>query len=922
MSSCPSCGGQVAAGSAFCSSCGAPIDSGGDETRLAGPAGETRTQPRGGVPPAGGAPTPGSGWLSSSGSIDHGRFAPGTVLDGRYRIIGLLGRGGMGEVYRADDLRLGQPVALKFLPADLAQDARRLAQFHNEVRMARQVSHPNVCRVYDIGEVDGQLFLSMEFVDGEDLAASLRRVGRFPEERAIELARQIAAGLAAAHDRGVVHRDLKPANIMIDGTGRARLMDFGLAAVGEVGDVRAGTPAYMAPEQIAGREVTPRSDIYALGLVLYELFTGRRAFTATTLADLVEQQQATTLTSPTEVVKGLDPAIDRAILRCLDPDPSRRPASAFAVAMSLPGGDPLAAAIAAGETPSPEMVAASGGEHATLKPLAGLLWLTGVAVLLVTAAALADRTSVLSRVPPIKPTAVLADRADQMRRAFGYTEPVRESAFGFYNSLEYHAWGSQHGAARSDWPALGHLGAMPVRFWYRTSPVVLIPEDPLGQVSDSDPPLTIAGMTRLRLDTEGRLIAFDAVPPEVETAAADGGSKPPDVDFAPLFVAAGLDPRAFTSVTPSRTPPVYADARYAWRGVLPGTDTPLGVEAASYRGRPVMFELVEPWKSAARDPSGGVEDDTSVASIVLVLVLLAVAVVLTRRNLRSGRADRAGAFRLAAFVFFLSLATWLLVPHVANFAAERGRFFSNIAIALFLAGALYVIYLALEPSVRRSWPRALVSWSRLLTRRVRDAMVGRDVLLGVACGLGLTLMDELTQWLPPRLGAPAPYPAVGQITAIQSARFFAQALLNCLSEGLQNALIWFLVFALARDLIRRLAPKLSDVWVAAVVALLLTAVFAGDFSRGWIFVAILGAETILAIVVMLRLGVFAAFVMYAVNAVTTRLPLTLDGTRIYAANAWFTLGLLFALAAAGLWMARAGEPLFGAAPARRADAGA
>ena len=129
------------------------------------------------------------------------------MLDGRYRIIGLLGRGGMGEVYRADDLRLGQPVALKFLPEDLRRDPVRLSQFHNEVRTARQVSHPNVCRVYDIGEAEGLLYLSMEYVDGEDLATSLRRIGRFPEDKAAEIARQLCAGLAAAHQRGVIHRD-------------------------------------------------------------------------------------------------------------------------------------------------------------------------------------------------------------------------------------------------------------------------------------------------------------------------------------------------------------------------------------------------------------------------------------------------------------------------------------------------------------------------------------------------------------------------------------------------------------------------------------------------------------------------------------------------------------------------------------------
>src|SRR5262249_7676978 len=144
------------------------------------------------------------------------------------------GRGGMGEVYRADDLKLGHPVALKFLPATLAADAGLLERFHAEVRNARQVSHPNVCRVYDIGEVvsaDGasQHFLSMEYIDGEDLASLLRRIGRLRGDKTIEIARQLCAGLAAAHERGLLHRDLKPANIMIDGRGRSRITDFGLA---------------------------------------------------------------------------------------------------------------------------------------------------------------------------------------------------------------------------------------------------------------------------------------------------------------------------------------------------------------------------------------------------------------------------------------------------------------------------------------------------------------------------------------------------------------------------------------------------------------------------------------------------------------------------------------------------------------------
>jgi serine/threonine-protein kinase len=161
----------------------------------------------------------------STDSIDQARFVPGTMLAGRYRIVALVGRGGMGEVYRAEDLTLGQPVALKFLPEEVVNNADRLARFHQEVRVARQVSHPNVCRVYDIGEADGQPFLSMEYVDGEDLASLMRPIGRLPTGKATEIARQLCAGLAAAHDRGVLHRDLKPANVLIDGRGRARIDD-------------------------------------------------------------------------------------------------------------------------------------------------------------------------------------------------------------------------------------------------------------------------------------------------------------------------------------------------------------------------------------------------------------------------------------------------------------------------------------------------------------------------------------------------------------------------------------------------------------------------------------------------------------------------------------------------------------------------
>src|SRR6266851_3907954 len=371
---CSKCGAQVSPLARFCSSCGKTVDldSGttvlGDEASLEGatiPPSVATPRRTPSSPSSLRTPRPPSSSdpLSSSDPIGGGRFTPGQMILERYRVVALAGRGGMGEVYRAEDLKLGQIVALKFLPVALSQDAAALARFHAEVRTARQVSHPNVCRVFDIGEAGGTLFLTMEYVDGEDLASVVRRIGRLSPDKATEIARQICAGLAAAHERGVIHRDLKPANVMLDGAGKIRVMDFGLAGVAasiKGADVRAGTPAYMAPEQLAGSDVSTKSDLYSLGLILYEILTGKRAFDASTLPELMKLREKGTITNPSTLVRDLDPLIERVILRCLENDPEKRPVSALQVAAALPGGDPLAAALAAGETPSPEMVAAAG----------------------------------------------------------------------------------------------------------------------------------------------------------------------------------------------------------------------------------------------------------------------------------------------------------------------------------------------------------------------------------------------------------------------------------------------------------------------------------------------------------------------------------------------------------------------------------
>ncbi len=226
MTRCPACSQEIADGKISCPSCGALIEEPFAPTR------RFADSPAPAKPPL--VHPPGSPSASSFfDSIDDAHFVTGTILAERYRIVGLLGRGGMGEIYRADDLKLGQPVALKFLPDHLLNDSAALSRFHREVRVARQVSHQHVCRVYDIGEVDSRQFLSMEYIKGEELSSLLRRIGRLPSDKAIEIARQLCAGLAAAHNQGVLHRDLKPSNVMIDGDGNVRITDFGLAGLAE-----------------------------------------------------------------------------------------------------------------------------------------------------------------------------------------------------------------------------------------------------------------------------------------------------------------------------------------------------------------------------------------------------------------------------------------------------------------------------------------------------------------------------------------------------------------------------------------------------------------------------------------------------------------------------------------------------------------
>ncbi|HMC82340.1 MAG TPA: serine/threonine-protein kinase, partial [Candidatus Polarisedimenticolia bacterium] len=676
MARCPSCLREVPEGR-FCLACGQPLPASSEvPTRL-----EARS------------PAP------SSPTLHHGRFLPGMHLAGRYRIVAPLGKGGMGEVYRADDLKLGQVVALKFLPEEVERDERRLGLLLNEVRTARQISHPNVCRAYDIGEVDGHHFLSMEYVDGEDLASLLRRIGRLPKDKGIEIARQISAGLGAAHEAGVLHRDLKPANIMIDGRGRVRITDFGLAAAaGEVGgdEARAGTPAYMAPEQLAGQAFTLRSDLYALGLVLYELFTGRPPFRASTPGEFLKLQTTSTPAPPSSVIEGLEPAVERVILRCLDPEPSRRPSSVLAVVSALPGGDPLAAALAAGETPSPELVAAAGESAglshraavavlgAVLGGIGLLLWISG-----------GKQALPLARLE--KPPAVLTERAREIIHDLGYKEKPVDSLIALEPNTAYLRHLAEEKRPLNGSKGLSGEQPAVIHFRYRQSPRFL-ERISFGSLGDwfSDPPPTVPGMVEVTLDPQGRLLSFTAVP-GVECRASAAA---PDPDWTRLLGAAGFDASALAAAEPTRTPPVYADRRAAWTGTYPQEkDVPVRLDAAALAGQPVAFRLVEPWdllpKKGDDAPRGSSRIGSLVRSVTF-LVAVTTALVVALRNLRRGRGDRKGTLRFAIYLGAVRLL-WLAGAHHLPVDVETDLLIGHLAWSMYRVGMVCIFYLALEP---------------------------------------------------------------------------------------------------------------------------------------------------------------------------------------------------------------------------------
>jgi serine/threonine-protein kinase len=725
-----------------------------------------------------------------------------------------------------------------------------------------------------------------------------------PPDKAVEVARQLCAGLCAVHERGVLHRDLKPANIMLDEHGEVRITDFGIAALA-IEDRRemSGTPAYMSPEQLDGRELTVKSDIYSLGLVLYELFTGKKAYAATSLPELLRLRRSdSTPTSPAEHVPELDPLIERVIFRCLEKDPAKRPASALQVAAALPGGDPLAAALAAGETPSPEMVAAAPKQGA-LRPAVAVSLLASVLVLVGTICFLTPYTTLFRQVPLNKSPEVLRDRAAELVRKFGYTTPVVDSSYGMGLDRDYLGYIHDNDQSPSRWSRLSSGQPAAIYFWYRQSPR---PFDGTidGNVTEDAPPRNFPGMTTLTLDTLGRLRSFYAVPPAkssaVETAAPD---------WSALFVESGLDQTKFQPVSSVWTPPHETTVRAAWEGSYPDhPDSKIHIEAGAFEGRPVYFEIFDVWDQPP-DVQASIARFRQRALFVLLLAIFITVMVgsalIALRNVKLGRGDRRGAFRLAGVLLVLFFLRWLFSSHHVATETEVFNFIFGVQTTLYWTFFFWVVYLAFEPFVRRRWPGRIVSWSRLLAGGFRDPLVGRDILIGAVFGLGIILSNFYLASLVPRwFGYPPPVPWLDfPATQLLGIRSFPFGITQQIFGGLFQAFILLFFLLLLYFILRRERLAAGAVWLIGSVALSLThdTVLGVPFSCVAVF---------LMVWVLYRYGLLALVSAIFFLHLNIFYPMTSDFSAWYAADFVLALIISLALAGFGFYTSLAGQPLF------------
>jgi serine/threonine-protein kinase len=563
------------------------------------------------------------------------------------------------------------------------------------------------------------------------------------------------------------------------------------------------------------------------------------------------------------------------------------------VAVALPGGDPLAAALAAGETPSPEMVAAAATAGA-ISLRAAVAGGAALAALLVAIAGLYQHVLLVNRVPMPKTPDALADRAQDVVATFGYADQVRATASGLGTSIFWARYIASTREAHDRWSALATPRPTTIYLWYRTSPQTLFPIGNENRIDGGNPPVTQPGMTLTILDPAGRLAQFIGVPDASWTGT------PGSTDWARAFDAAALPIAAFTPVAPETIPPTYADERKAWEGQLPERpDLPIRVEAAAFRGRPVRFGVTGPWNRPSRvnapSPAARFNAIVSQFTVVMMPALMLVGVLLARGNVKQGRGDRRGALRAAAALFVLLMTAWLLGDrHVASFGGEIGKFFEAVSAALLNGAILWLTYLGLEPYVRRFSPDSLIGWTRLLAGGWRDPRVGRDIAIGIGAGLVMTLVAATHNLLPLLAGRPTLIPMPTEPDLFVAFRYPFAFMFDRAQEALSAAMLGVVGYTALYILLKR------RLWAAAAAIVLYTPVVVNGMfvSDTPTLDTLIGfVITTVFVTIIARAGLLATVSVLVTHFVLLRAPMTTDLSTWRAAN---TLVMPLTILALGL----------------------
>ena len=684
----------------------------------------------------------------------------------------------------------------------------------------------------------------------------------------------------------------------------------------------------MAPEQYAGQGTSTQTDVYALGLVLYEMFTGKAAFSAVDAERYARASDSSPATTPSTLIPDIDPGVERVIVRCLERNPARRPSSAIAVAAALPGGDPLAAALAAGETPSPEMVAAAGDEG-SLSPTVSLACVAAVAIGLVAFVWMSQTTTLLSFVTLEKGSEALADRARTIVANLGYTDRPGDFAYGYILNDDYLQFINDHDRSVTRWEALRAGQPAAIRFWYRQSPSHLRPMTfGLGAraVKPDDPPETVPGMVSIVMDPAGRLTGFKVITPQVAAAsAAPSGARSSgervEPDWRTLFVQARLPIDRFTTTPSQWAPPVYADVRSAWDGVYPDRpDVKIRVEAAAVAGKPVYFEVVEPWTHSFEPPPLRTVTQRLVTSVFLGSILVG-GFLLARRNLRLGRGDRRGAFRVSVLVGATALLGDLLSTHdVADLlpttSLDRGA--ESLAAAAWArshgVGHLHCDRAVRAPRVARDayWMDPLTgrTGSRSACRpRRSDRCDGRRRFgVPLSCRSSGAQMDSA--W-PHRCRSRQSQAQPGYLHVLLGGRHVVSLMVAILAANLINGVISILLLMLLTVLLR--SRRIAAMGLVVVYAAFLVAGGVGarvdlTLIPMLALVAVLGV----AVLTVVRFGLLSIVAFFSSFYLLGSTSARFDASVPYAFSSYLLLGTLVVLTAYGFHTALAGRPIFGA----------